>query len=264
MKLDRYYGGCRPSRPTARGTHMPHEMAPIGNPTPDSVDRSALLPEVLNQGQQGSCTGHGVSEGIWAAMNAVAPVERPSPRWLYDLGRAVDGTPLTEDAGSNVASVLHGAVGIGVVKNSDNPYTDSVLYTPKSDWPEQERLAFDQRIVEGTARITATGAALVDACRAALAAGYLPVFGTDVDNAFETLGSHDVWPGCKGQSLGGHCMVLTGYQTVKVRTQFRIRNSWGLGWADNGSCWCDQDALAGFWDVWIVKTAPSWSGTVDG
>ena len=267
MRLGRYYGGCRPSPPAARGTRWAHEMLGMHESatTPDAVDRSTLLPEVLNQGQQGSCTGHGCSEGIWAALNAAAPspVERPSPEWCYYLGRVIDGNA-TEDAGSSVSSVLEGAQQIGFVQNAQLPYRYTELVPDQDRLPALERLAYDQKILKGTARITAMGSALVTACRAALAAGYLPIFGTDVDRAFEDLPADGVWPGCKGQSLGGHCMCLTGYRTVNGRTQFCIRNSWGDEWCDAGSCWCDQDALAGFWDVWIVQTAPSWSGTVDG
>lgn len=38
---------------------------------------------------------------------------------------------------------------------------------------------------------------------------------------------------------GNHAMVLSGYDDTKHA--FRVRNSWGTGWGDNGSIWIDYD-----------------------
>jgi hypothetical protein len=269
MKIGRYHGGCIPSPDGVRGTHDPMRMLGMLLSTPNEVDCSNLLPEVLNQGSKGSCTGFGGStEPIWAAMNAAAfaagqpAVERPSPDWAYLIARSLEGN-LSADSGASISSVLGGARLMGSVKESQCPYLDYRLNPDRDAWPALGRLANDQRILDSTARITETGPAMIDALRAALAGGYLPAFGTDVDAAFESLDARTVWLGCRGQSLGGHALCLTGYRTINSRTQFRIRNSWGIGWGDNGSCWCDQSAVSGFWDVWVVKSAPSWSGTED-
>ena len=272
MKLGRFYGGYVPSRPEARGTHEPHAMRFMidggFSVTPDAVDNGSLLPVVLNQGGQGSCVGHAVAEALWGAMirqraeAGLPPAEQPSPAWCYELGRVIDGN-VNQDVGTSPYSAFHGAIALGLVTESQLPYSDAVLETPDERTPALERLAFDQKIVDGLARITTTGTNRLNSIRQALAAGYLVVFGTQVDQSFEDLGPGDVWPGLTGESLGGHCLVWTGYRTVNGRVQFRTRNSWGPGWGDGGSCWMDQDAVAGCMDLWIVSSAPEWSGTVD-
>jgi len=270
VKLGNHYGGYLRSPPHARGTRALHEMLPLvgDEQLPPSADFSSLLPVVLDQGQQGSCTGHGVGEAIWGAQNRLrvtagqSPVERPSPAWLYYVARVLDGDA-AEDVGSSPSSVLHGAEALGFVSNAQLSYSDSVLEPPHDRIPELERLAYDQKLLTGTARITSTGTQRVRDIQTALAAGYLVTFGTDVDDAFEALGPTDVWPGVTGTVLGGHCMCLTGYRTVSGRVQFRVRNSWGSGWCDGGSCWFDQGAIAGCDDIWIVSAAPDWSGTAD-
>lgn len=270
MRLGRYYGGYKPSAKHARGSHQWHEMLPMlaDQVLPASVSNDDLLPIVLDQGQQGSCTGHGCGAAIWAAQNRVQlsaglpTVDRPSPAWLYFVARVLDGDS-TADNGSSPASVFHGAGQLGFVSNTQLPYSDAVLVPPQDQIPELERLAFDQRLLTGTARLTSTGAKRVTDVQDALSARHLVAFGTDVDAAFEDLGPGDVWPGVTGRVLGGHCMCLTGYRTVNGRLQFMVRNSWGPGWCDGGSCSVDQGALAGCDDLWIVSAAPEWSGTVD-
>jgi hypothetical protein len=275
VRLGRFYGGYRPSPKDAVGTHHFRSMRGIPSAVqaatyglPDSVDNDWQLPLLLNQGDQGACTGFGTAELWWgclcraAKIAGVAMPECPSPAWNYLLGRAEDGN-VNEDVGSMPSSIMVGGARTGFLPWSECPYSDAELFVPsKDEVAELERKAADQRVITGVARITSTGAAFVRDLKTALAAGYLVVFGTDVDAAFEALGSGDVWPGCKGRPLGGHCMVLTGYRTVNGRTQFRGRNSWGPDWGDNGSFWMDEAACVGFDDAWIGSAAPNYSGTV--
>jgi hypothetical protein len=243
-------------------------MLSLGAALPSAADNEALLPFALDQRRQGSCVGHAVSEALWGALNRAAfeigqpAVDSPSPFWCYYVGRVLDGSA-NQDVGTSPYSALHGVMQLGFVPNSQLPYSDAVLKPEKVRIPELERLAFDQKVVDGLARITSTGTYRVNAVKQALAAGYIVVFGTEVDDAFENLGPSDVWPGCTGYQLGGHCMVFTGYRTVNGRTQFHVRNSWGPDWCDRGSCWFEEAALAGCEDLWIVSAVPAYSGTED-
>jgi len=46
----------------------------------------------------------------------------------------------------------------------------------------------------------------------------------------------------KDKVAGGHCYVLNG---VNMATQyFRLKNSWGRSWADDGHCRISFDAVA--------------------
>lgn len=49
-----------------------------------------------------------------------------------------------------------------------------------------------------------------------------------------------------GDSVGGHCMVVTGYTPsydAGRERRFRVRNSWGRGWGLNGNCFMLADDL---------------------
>jgi hypothetical protein len=56
--------GCIPDHPDFRDLMF----APPPQPLPAKVDLSGILPPVLDQGQIGSCTGHGSSEAVRAAL----------------------------------------------------------------------------------------------------------------------------------------------------------------------------------------------------
>jgi len=233
MRLGQYFGGYKPSPPDAVGTHELHAMPRMASALkavqlPARVDNSALIPYVLDQGAQGSCVGHGVAEAIWGelcrtANPTSATPKQPSPFWVYWMGRALDGS-IGDDAGTYVSSAFEQIQKFGFLANEQLPYRDDIISVDAARIPALERAAYDQRIVTGCARIMSAGQQRVIDIKMALAAGYLVVFGTMVDMAFEMLGPGDVWPGIYGtsQPLGGHCMCITGYEENHVD----VLNSW--------------------------------------
>lgn len=53
---------------------------------------------------------------------------------------------------------------------------------------------------------------------------------------------------------GAHAMVVVGYD--QARDAFRVRNSYGIGWADTGHCWLTPAYLAmAPFDAWTVADA---------
>ena len=44
-----------------------------------------------------------------------------------------------------------------------------------------------------------------------------------------------------GKSIGGHAMLIVGYNDDKQ--WFIVRNSWGNKWADNGYCYIPYDYI---------------------
>jgi len=229
---------------------------------PVSAD-ATRAPAVLDQGQQGSCTGFGTTAAVWSALCREARAlgrpdpEQPSPAWNYLLGRIEDGDP-SQDNGSTISSVLDGVSRYGFVSDDVLPYSDSVLEPPPSQLEELKRLAYDQRTISGTSRIVSTGTKFRDDIRASILAGYMVVFGTDVDQAFEDLSPGKYWPGVKGQVLGGHCMAIDHYDASGVGGP----NSWGTSWCDKGRFLAGWSAVDSFGDAWIVSVVPQYSGTV--
>jgi C1A family cysteine protease len=73
------------------------------------------------------------------------------------------------------------------------------------------------------------------------------LIGATVDEGFAGADASFVWKSGKGQSLGGHALVIIGYDDAK--NAFRVQNSWGTGWADSGYTWLDY----GYYDQVVFE-----------
>jgi hypothetical protein len=173
----------------------------------------ATYPKIRNQGQQGSCTGHGVRNVLMQRL-----LSRDHPLWSkYDLspasaylnGREIDGS-VNEDAGSYIRSVVKGAAAKGVTREDFAPYNDRRLTTQLSakavegaKW--HQALHYYRCDVVGASTETT-----VDNIIRALAAGLPVIFGF---TCFSNLGFADAdgfirLPGPNDHEDGGHCMSI--------------------------------------------------------
>lgn len=99
-------------------------------------------------------------------------------------------------------------------------------------------------------RITATGNDRLDEIISALRANHPVVFGTLVDKNFVDLTNEGPVGPPKGDTVGGHAMIVVGYLSGKG---FIVKNSWGIDWGDFGRCIMDPGYL--LWsqtsDLWV-------------
>lgn len=234
-------------------------------PLPTSSDNlgKGVVPEVMDQGQTSSCTGHGSSGAL--AMSAASAGVRfgfepavPSPRGIYTLGRRYGsgGSPMPlEDNGADPAMVYVGIEMYGVraseapvEKDPADPYGASrnsdCSTLNVNDEPTLLEMEKDlQAIIVGPHVITTSGHALVlDICTA-LAAGYGVAMGIFVDT--EGPLSVEGWDPSSGPlgapvhptdpEGGGHWIYIYDYYTDSSgNTVFQWRNSWGTGWGKSG------------------------------
>ena len=73
------------------------------------------------------------------------------------------------------------------------------------------------------------------------------VFGVGLTDSFNSLGSNTsssvssstgLWePNLSEERLGGHALTIIGYDDYKFGGAFRVVNSWGTQWGDNGYLW---------------------------
>lgn len=186
--------------------------------------------------------------------------ELPSRAWLYALARLNGGQQLTDDEGTYIFSLFQSVALVGYPRESQWAYGPDHL-SAKPDIDAVKNSA-DQRLVTGARRIISTGDQRVSDVATAIAGGSTVVLGTMLDQEFEYLGANDVWPGVTGTVIGGHAMVGHGYRTnSKGRLEFSLRSSWGDDFADKGSAWVSQDAVASrnMSDLWIVERATEYS-----
>ena len=93
-----------------------------------------------------------------------------------------------------------------------------------------------------------------------MAAGFPVVIGIQV---YESLESPAVartgivpMPGANEQCVGGHCVLVVGYDIGKQ--MFLVRNSWGTDWGINGNFWIPFAYLADpklCSDNWTIRGA---------
>jgi len=115
---------------------------------------------------------------------------------------------------------------------------------------------------------TVTGSALLKVMKQALTAGYLFNFGTPVTEDFcsgNVGGSpdHAAFPPVDGKGIaGGHSMTACGYDDTLALPVFKIANSWGKDFGDNGFCYFDESYMTWYEtsDMWICTLAPRFSG----
>ena len=235
---------------------------------PDQVVNCDLVTHILDQGQEGACTGFALAGVINYLLGMRRMPSRVSPYMLYRLARRYDEWPGEEYEGSSARGAMKGWVRHGVCDLDAWP--DS---KPKSDHL-LEMVERDGRsvTVADLARATPGGAFYrinhrdVRDMHAALA---------EVGILYCTLMVHEGWdePGPervevhysvgvtdrvrqlplitrKGRADSGHAIALVGY----TRKGFIVQNSWGEDWGDGGFALLPyEDFLLHATDVWAAQ-----------
>jgi len=221
----------------------------------DKRSNGSLLGPPLNQGTQGSCTAHyaaAVREFLhWKEIErrngTVAPGSEGlySPSFIYYLERKEDGTLDQGDCGSYGRTACRVLNKYGAALRSEMPYSDADFSTAPT--PDQ--------LTEG--RIWQAGGyhrlATVQDMKDCIASGYCPGIGFQVDEGFEGIGSDGIWYKA-GKVLGGHEVLVFGYDDTVNGGSFQVRNSWGKDWGQDGNFWMKYEYAADpniLMDAWI-------------
>jgi|SRR5579884_1028282 len=240
---------------------------------PASVDLSAKMPPIWNQGKLGACTGHGIARVlVYEALRQGETVPGLSADnagysrlFIYYGERSIEGT-VGSDSGGQIRDGIKVVAKLGAPPEADWPYSDAdpgpfQKKPPASAFADavaHEALTYKRVLLGGP------GAPI----RSALAAGYPVVFGFSVPQCFET-GPWDATrdplpvPGPGEKMIGGHCVVITGYDFSRARfavPAFQIDNSWGTGWGMGGRFWMDaawfaphSHLVSDLWTITSVK-----------
>lgn len=215
---------------------------------PDSSWLSGWVKGIWDQGQEGSCTGHGVAGAVEVAYGSLHrhPIpERLSRAYAYARGRMAEGT-FPQDSGCIVGDVVAVAHQWGLCREVVLPYTGNPAEGPTA---EADADAVFHRIP------LPLGVPLdIQALKTAIAAGMPVVFGMAVGASFFNTGADGkVPPRPVGEpDEGGHCMYVVGYNPYAVM----VVNSWGAGWGDHGYCYMPWDyVLQNWWEAWACPLA---------
>lgn len=240
-KINRKYGWV-PSLPNrAKKYSACYAPAPV---LPSLIDLRPKMPAIYDQGQAGSCVGNGTARVCEFVQMALGT---PSRLFIYFNARAIEGDT-DQDGGAQIHDGIQGVVTQGIIPETEWPYdvTQVTTQPPSQCYADAKKdIVTDYFSLETDQDI-----------KQCLAAGFPIVFGMTVYESFEsdaTAGTGVVtMPTHDEQQVGGHCMVIVGYDDT--HKHWIVDNSWGPAWGDKGSCYIPYPYLDQFAsDYWTVR-----------
>lgn len=203
-------------------------------------------PIILDQGQEGACTGFGlaaVANHLLKTRKSAAGFPQVSPRMLYEMARRNDEWPGEEYSGSSARGAMKGWHKSGVCDESHWPYIED----------KEDRKLTSTRLAN--ARNCPLGA-YFRVNHKDLVAMHSAISETGI--LYATSLVHKGWSSVKSngviryhvETIGGHAFAIVGYD----RDGFWIQNSWGPDWGRKGFCHVTYyDWLENGSDVWVAR-----------
>ncbi len=222
---------------------------------PTLVDLRADCPPVMDQGQLGSCTAHGIIGALrYLLVRSGGPRDhRLSRLQLYYDERVVEGS-VSEDSGAEIRDGIKCAAKIGVAHETMWPYIITKFARRPTDRVYKDAIKFEALKYE---RVAVDPAYV----KAALASGYPVIVGFSVYESFESdaVAATGMVPQPdlrNEQMIGGHCVYAVGYG--QHPGTITCRNSWANDWGDNGDFYIPEQYICSTQfasDFWIVTAA---------
>ena len=219
---------------------------------PSSIDLRSECPPVYDQGQLSSCTGNGIAGAIEFDQRKQGSREFvPSRLFIYYNERVMEGT-VNQDAGAQIRDGIKSVATLGAPPETDWPYDITKFANKPAPGAYHDA---KQDLVASYARV-AQNLTQMQGC---LAEGYPFVFGFTVYESFESAAVAQTgivpMPTTGESVLGGHCMVVVGYDNQE--RMFITRNSWGDQWGLKGYCMMPYEYLLSpnlSSDFWTIRS----------
>ncbi len=221
---------------------------PGAPPLATSVDLSAQMPPIGNQGQQGSCVAWSIgyydkthAEWVEHRWNDSTTNHQISPAFIYNqINGGRDGGAYMSDAQKLICEQ-------GSCMLSDFPYNQSNYTT----WPSESAYAHGIWYRgQSYSALSVTTDAGINSVKNLLAGGQTCVLGINVYSNFDNIQNynytytvHDKY----GTNRGGHAVCIVGYNDTMTthdgKGAFKLANSWGTSWGKAGYWWMSYYAV---------------------
>jgi C1A family cysteine protease len=249
----RKYGWKRQA-PDERDYHFGAVALALALPHKVDLSASAFMPPVWDQGQIGSCTAHAASAAFMFDQNKqrLSGFD-PSRLELYYAERDLDGDT-DADGGSTLRTACKTLASVGVCRADIWAYDEAQLRVKPSE------AAYADALLHKAVDYSAVSMDM-NAVKTVLAAGFPVVFGTNVYESFESGGAAKtgviVMPQPAEQCLGGHALLLVGYDDTDTDTNhaLKFRNSWGASWGQHGYGQFSWEYFLKYAsDLWVIRS----------
>ncbi|MCX7999777.1 MAG: cysteine protease, partial [Leptospiraceae bacterium] len=217
---------------------------------PIKVDLREQLPPAGFQGKQGSCVAFATSYAVqsyyeflsrrkfFSDWNSLKIGGFINPKTVFSPAFVHSSLTKGRDTGVTYFDALNFLTNVGSVPWERMPYDPLNFQKPD---PRLNELAENYRI-RGFRRVNFLN---IEEIKTFLVNREPVLVGIIVYSNLQELKEHEVYSNHSGKPLGGHAVVLVGYDDEK--NAFLFLNSWGSNWADSGYGWIDYN--------WYLKTA---------
>ncbi len=235
------------------------EYQPTLRALPDEIVNCQHVPEILDQGTEGACTGFALAAVINFLLQQRRINRRISPRMLYELARRYDEWPGENYSGSSARGAMMGWVRHGVCTRElwpdklhgpshfDTKCADEAILTPGGAY---YRVDF-RKVRDVHAAIHEVG--IVYATLMVHAGWGEPGPATiTIESGHGSEPANFTIPVIerKGNADGGHAIAIVGY----TAHGFIVQNSWGPGWGADGFALLPyEDFMIHATDVWVAQ-----------
>jgi len=213
----------------------------IPNDLPDNYDLSHLLPPIMSQGQQGSCVSWAISYYMKSLQEKLQYGEEftslkiTSPAYTYNQitqGNCTGTSPL---------QTLELLKNKGVCSLLSFPYTDtncSLQPTKELDEQALKNRIGDYKGLSGKNMVNEMKSLINQKIPIIITAYLSSQFGKTDNFGLTAYREHKVDYGLEERC---HAMLVVGYSDKY--SAFKVVNSWGVDWGDNGFVWVDYLAF---------------------
>lgn len=247
--------GWKKDLPDHRDMYHQFGEVNLSNSILSIVDLRSKCPPVYNQGKLGSCTANGIGGAYHfdELRQNVLSLFMPARLFIYYNERAMEGT-INSDSGASIRDGMKSVATVGVCDEID------CVYDIRNFMIQPSALCYDRaksNIAVQYKRVLQDEVQL----KQCLNIGLPIVFGFSVYESFESDVVKDTgivpMPVKTEQLLGGHCVMLVGYNNTT--RMWIVRNSWGNEWGDVGYCYfpfnflLSSDLASDFWTIQKVS-----------
>ncbi len=249
---EEYWMGCENSYCYGFAGGAPESLKTLQNLTipanlPASFDLSNFLPEVGDQGRLGSCTawattyyGRSLLFNYGESSSRTQEVQL-SPSYIYN--QITQG----QCKGTSISQSLQLLVDQGASELEIFPYQSSGCNLQPTTAQRTNASNFkmgDFKFLSGENLVAEVKTVLTQGNPVVVAMGLDPEFGRKDSFGLSAYRPHQVQ---KEKIFGAHAMLVVGYSNQY--NAFKLVNSWGEGWGDDGFVWVDYAAFENVFDV---------------